>query len=92
MGQLVFEDNSNNSFSKPSLDDFDDKDWEYIKFRLENTKNNFLKFRYASLICNKDPHKDIAKICIDSSWNLINSYEKIFLKIIFILLILLILY
>lgn len=60
----------------PNLDNLSDKDFEYIENRMNSVNNPFLKFRYSSILCNKYPHIDKAKICSDSSFEFINNLEK----------------
>jgi len=60
----------------PNLNEFTDDDMTYIKSRMNKTDNNLLKFIYSSVVCNKTPHQNIAKICIDSSWTMINTFEE----------------
>ena len=75
-GLLVCENENKEKFSIPNLDDFTEDDLKYIEKRMENTENDLLKLRYSTILCNKYPHVDKAKIIIDSSGNLICNLEQ----------------
>lgn len=75
-GVVSFENKNDKIVQFPNLDEFEDDDFNYIKIRVTKTKNELLKFRYYSILCNKFPHRDTAKMCVDLSWRLINDLEK----------------
>lgn len=60
----------------PNLDNLSEEDFKYIENRMNSVNNQFLKFRYSAILCNKYPHYDKAKICSDSSYEFINNIEK----------------
>lgn len=60
----------------PNLDNLSEEDFKYIENRMNSVNNQLLKFRYSAILCNKYPHYDKAKICSDSSYELINNIEK----------------
>lgn len=55
----------------PNLDNLSEEDFKYIENRMNSVNNQLLKFRYSAILCNKYPHYDKAKICSDSSYELI---------------------
>lgn len=75
-GIFSFENESGDVVQFPNLDEFNEDDFSYIGNRTKKTTNNLLKFRYYSILCNKSPHFDTAKICVDLSWDLINDFES----------------
>lgn len=60
----------------PNLNQFEEKDIKYFEERMDATDNIFLKFRYATILCNNSPHFDKAKICCDLSYEIINDMEN----------------
>lgn len=61
----------------PDINKFDNKTFNYLYKRLENTKNPFLKVRYSQILWNScKKHKNYAKISIESYFELIKLYEK----------------
>lgn len=60
----------------PNLDNLSEEDFKYIENRMNSVNNQFLKFRYSAILCNKYPHLEKAKICSDSSYEFINNIEK----------------
>lgn len=75
-GIFSFENKNGEIVQFPNLEEYNDDDFSYIKERINETGNELLKFRYYTIICNKSPHRDTAKFCVDLSWNLINNFEK----------------
>ena len=60
----------------PNLNQLEKEDCRYIESRMKSTDNDLLKFRYSTILCSKYPHKNKAKLVIDSSWSLICNLEQ----------------
>ena len=59
----------------PSLDNFDDNDYQYLRERINYSKNNFIILVYSCILCAGKREIKYGECFIDTSLELINEHD-----------------